>query len=149
VFCRQFNKGGEKTGFGAIAIIILFIFLNMVTCMTLAWYIMKLLFKDEPGLRVMGVFGCTQKTIALGIPLISTIFAKDPNLTLYTLPILIWHPMQLVVGSTIVPRLQKFIASENVRLGLPENSQYFSTATITADASPVTQPVTAAADERV
>jgi solute carrier family 10 (sodium/bile acid cotransporter), member 7 len=96
--------------------------LNMIFCMALVWFIMKLLFKDKPGLRVMGLFGCTQKTIALGIPLITTIFAKDPNLTLYTLPILIWHPMQLVVGSTLVPRLQKFVASENERLGLSDDS---------------------------
>jgi solute carrier family 10 (sodium/bile acid cotransporter), member 7 len=121
VFCRRFNKGGKNMGFGPVAIIILFIFLNMVFCMALVWYIMKLLFKDKPGLRVMGLFGCTQKTIALGIPLITTIFAKDPNLTLYTLPILIWHPMQLVVGSTLVPRLQKFVASENERLGLSDD----------------------------
>jgi solute carrier family 10 (sodium/bile acid cotransporter), member 7 len=122
VFCRRFNKGGKNMGFGPVAIIILFIFLNMIFCMALVWYIMKLLFKDKPGLRVMGLFGCTQKTIALGIPLITTIFAKDPNLTLYTLPILIWHPMQLVVGSTLVPRLQKFVASENERLGLSDDS---------------------------
>jgi hypothetical protein len=40
---------------------------------------------------------------------------------MYALPILIWHPMQLVVGSALVPRLQKVIASETERLG--DNSQ--------------------------
>jgi solute carrier family 10 (sodium/bile acid cotransporter), member 7 len=68
VFCRKFNKGDGETGFGQVAIVIVFIFLCMTSCMVLAWFTMKLLFSDEPGLRVMGVYGCTQKTIALGIP---------------------------------------------------------------------------------
>lgn len=119
VFCKKFNKNvEEKIGFGSIAIVIVFIFLCMTGCMVLAWYTMKPLFHKEPGLRVMGLFGCTQKTIALGIPLILSIFGGTQYESLYTLPILIWHPMQLVVGSFTVKRLQKFMAEEKERLGI-------------------------------
>jgi solute carrier family 10 (sodium/bile acid cotransporter), member 7 len=105
-------------GFGPVAIVIVFVFLCMTSCMALAWFTMKPLFNKDPALRIMGVFGCTQKTIALGIPLILSIFGGSPNIGLYTLPILIWHPMQLVVGSFFVPKLQKFLASENERLSV-------------------------------
>lgn len=95
---------------------ILFQFLLMVLLMGLAWYMLKFLFHDQPELRVMGVYGCTEKTLSLGIPVISSIYEGNPNEALYTLPILIWHPMQLVVGSLIVSRLAKFVEAENERL---------------------------------
>jgi len=84
--------------------------------MGLAWYSLKLLFRDQPELRVMGVYGCVEKTVSLGVPLISSIYEGDPNEGLYTLPILIWHPMQLVVGSLLVHRLAKFVVAEQERL---------------------------------
>lgn len=89
----------------------------MASCKALAWYLLKLLFRDEPKLRVMGLFGCVQKNIALGIPLIVAIFENSSNVSMYTLPILIWAPMQLVAGSALVPRLRKVIASETERIG--------------------------------
>jgi solute carrier family 10 (sodium/bile acid cotransporter), member 7 len=89
--------------------------------MTLAWYLMKPLFHKEPGLRVMGFFGCTQKTIALGIPLILSIFGGSEYESLYTLPILILHPMQLVVGSCVVHRLQNFMAEQTKRLAIGDD----------------------------
>jgi len=122
VFCRQFSRDADKLGGGPVVIVILFILLCMVSCKALAWYLLKVLFHDEPKLRVMGLFGCTQKTIALGIPLILAIFGSSDNIGMYTLPVLIWHPMQLVVGSILAPRLQKFVATEEERLGLLANS---------------------------
>ena len=142
VFCRQFYKDTDKIGGGPVVIVILFIFLCMISCKAFAWYLMKLLFPKEPKLRVMGLFGCTQKTIALGIPLILAIFGSSDNVGMYTLPILIWHPMQLVVGSILVPRLQKFIATETVRLGLTDDSRYLAPSTTEV-------PVPAAADDKV
>lgn len=114
-------------GFGSIAIVCVFIFLCMTFCMVVAWFSMKPLFHKEPGLRVMGLFGCTQKTIALGIPLILSIFGGEKYESLYTLPILIWHPMQLVVGSCFVSRLQNFMIEEKKRLGIDEESSVGTT----------------------
>ena len=74
----------------------------------------------------MGTYGCVSKTIALGIPLILSIFGGTEFESYYTLPILIWHPMALVVGSTLVGRMKKFIISEKERLGIPEESAYFA-----------------------
>ena len=35
---------------------------------------------------------------------------------MYTLPLIIWYPMQVVVGTMVVPRLQAFIRNETARL---------------------------------
>jgi hypothetical protein len=42
-----------------------------------------------------GLFCSTHKTVAMGIPLITTIFEDSPSLGLYTLPLLMYHPMQV------------------------------------------------------
>ena len=48
------------------------------------------------GFGVAGLFCGTHKTVAMGIPLISTIFeSESDSLGLYTLPLLIYHPMQV------------------------------------------------------
>jgi sodium/bile acid cotransporter 7 len=95
---------------------ILFQLLLMVSMQAMAWYLLRIFFEDEPELRVMGVFGSINKTVALGVPLIDSIYGTDPNAGLYTLPLLIWFPMQLVVGSSYVPRLTAFVSSERERL---------------------------------
>ena len=146
MFCRKFNKvEEEETGFGSVAIVLAFILLCMTFSMVVAWFTMKPLFRNEPGLRVMGLFGCTQKTIALGIPLILSIFGGNKYESLYTLPILIWHPMQLVVGSFVVGRLQKFMAEEKKRLGIVDEDDHTKNP---SDTTPKT-PTVEAADERV
>jgi hypothetical protein len=56
----------------------------------------------------------------MGVPLINAIYESDPLVGLYTLPLLIWHPMQLVLGSFLAPRLAAFVESEMQRLGVNE-----------------------------
>jgi sodium/bile acid cotransporter 7 len=53
----------------------------------------------------MGFYGCHHKTIALGLPLIKAIYGRNPKVGLYALPLLIWHPLQLIAGSALAPRL--------------------------------------------
>jgi hypothetical protein len=79
---------------------------------------MKYLFPDLPKLRVFGLFGCSHKTIAMGIPLIDAMYGKSPAVGLYTLPLLVWYPMILVIGSMLVPYLSKFVETEEERLAL-------------------------------
>jgi sodium/bile acid cotransporter 7 len=66
----------------------------------------------------MGLFGCTHKTVAIGVPLINAIYEGSPYIGVYTLPLLIWHPMQLVVGTILAPRLAKWVEAEKERLGI-------------------------------
>ena len=65
---------------------------------------------------------CAICQVAMGVPLINAIYEDDPLIGLYTLPLLIWHPMQLLVGSTIAPRLARFVESEEERLGISHSN---------------------------
>lgn len=95
---------------------IAFVLLLLVIMMTVAWYTLKLLFPNEPKLRVMGLFGTTHKSVAMGVPLITAIYEENPNIGFYTLPLLVWHPMQLLIGSFLAPRLSDFVEREESRL---------------------------------
>ena len=48
--------------------------------------------------------------------MIGSIYENDPLVGLYTLPLLVWYPLQLVVGSFLIPRLQEFVKREEQRL---------------------------------
>jgi solute carrier family 10 (sodium/bile acid cotransporter), member 7 len=120
IFCRTL-KGGSDNAIQDILIVLAFQFILLLSVMTIAWYSLKLLFPKNPKLRVAGLFGCTHKTISIGVPLITSMYAGHPNLGQYTLPILIWHPMQLVVGTLLMPFLQRFIVSECERLGIVDD----------------------------
>ena len=41
--------------------------------------------------------------------MINAIYEDNPLVGLYTLPLLIWHPMQLVIGTAIAPRIAEYV----------------------------------------
>jgi len=132
-FCKTF-AGNKRTKFTEILWMILFVFILLMFFTILAWNILKIMIPDKPKLRVMGLFGCTHKTIAVGVPLITSIYSNSPNLGIYTLPLLIWYPMQLIIGTFLVPKFRIFLKNEAERLGTKDDID---------DASPSDQQFTA------
>lgn len=106
---------------------------------TVAWFCLRLLIPNEPKLRIAGTICSSHKTIALGAPLIASILAGQdlPNEGFYFLPLLMWHPMQLVVGSMFTSKAARWIASEEKRLeeAEGESSSEYATGIDTDDAA--------------
>ncbi|HEU5075025.1 MAG TPA: bile acid:sodium symporter family protein, partial [Polyangiaceae bacterium] len=48
--------------------------------------------------RIVAVFCGSKKTLAAGVPMARLIFGADAGLSLILLPLMIYHPLQLVVG---------------------------------------------------
>ena len=71
----------------------------------------KLNIKD----RITALFCCTHKTLAMGIPLITTIYdnGSNNNIGLYTIPLLIYHPSQIVYGSIMAPYLKEMVSNSD------------------------------------
>ena len=116
-FCTRFNsKDSMEVGASMIATMVGIQFGFLVLFMIIAWYSLRLLFRDQPNLIVMGLFGCTHKTVILGIPLIAALFPDDPDVGLYTLPILVYHPLELIGGGALAPFLAAFVGREQKRL---------------------------------
>ncbi len=110
VFCETFESGMDAN-IGQIFTMIALQGGMLLLVMGLAWSILCVLFRNEPKLIAMGLFGCTHKTVAMGIPLINSIYSDiNPSIVgLYTLPLLIWHPMQLLIGTAVAPRIAEYV----------------------------------------
>jgi solute carrier family 10 (sodium/bile acid cotransporter), member 7 len=118
VFCRTFYNQDGDSDLGGVFLCILFQFLILVFFMILSWLLLRQFFHNSPELRVMGLFGCTHKTVAMGVPMINAIYSTSPYLAQYIMPLIIWYPLQLILGSLLVPRLLAFVKRENERLQL-------------------------------
>ena len=108
IFCKTF-KQGSTAKVSDVFIMIGCTLLMLVVLMIMAWTSLHVLFHGQPKLVAMGLFGCTHKTVAVGIPLVSSIYAGDPNLALYVLPLLIWYTMQLILGTAAAPYIAAYI----------------------------------------
>lgn len=95
----------------------------LLLSMWLAWASLRALYRDDPRLRVMGFYGCHHKSVAMGIPMLNAIYENDPMLGVYTLPLLIWHPAQLVVGSSLAPKLAEGVEDLEEYLDLPDGQR--------------------------
>merc|ERR1712157_74831 len=110
IFCQTFqNEEYISVDVKNIFLMVVYQFLLLSFVMLLAWLLLKLFFKHNPKLHVTGLFGCTHKSMAMGILLINAIFEGNDSIGLYTLPILIWHPMQIFIGSALAPRLATYV----------------------------------------
>jgi len=54
--------------------------------------------------RITAVFCGSKKTLASGVPMAQLIFAGHPGLSFILLPILIYHPMQLLICGWLAAR---------------------------------------------
>jgi sodium/bile acid cotransporter 7 len=122
VFCETFSEGSDALP-GDIFLMIALQFVMLVSVMVLAWVCLRILFRNEPKLQAMGLFGCTHKTVAMGVPLINAIYESNPMVGLYTLPLLIWHTMQLVLGSAVAPKVAAYVKRKEEALGLNNNEE--------------------------
>ena len=57
--------------------------------------------------RIAAVFCGSKKTIASGVPMAQLIFGADPHIGLILLPLMIYHPMQLMICGVLAGRWAK------------------------------------------
>lgn len=108
-FSTSFAKGIDTISFGEIAFLGITMPLLHAGSLAAMLYTFATLFRLKPRDAVASAYVASHKTLAFGIPLIKTIFAGSPHLALYSAPIMILHPVQLMVGSAFVPFLQKYL----------------------------------------
>lgn len=61
------------------------------------------------GETIAAMFCSSQKTLAFGLPLINTIFQGNPNLALFCAPLMFIHPLQMAIGSFLLPTVQNYV----------------------------------------
>uniref|UniRef100_U3JSF6 Solute carrier family 10 member 7 n=1 Tax=Ficedula albicollis TaxID=59894 RepID=U3JSF6_FICAL len=70
-----------------------------------------------PADTVAIVFCSTHKSLTLGIPMLKIVFAGYEHLSLISVPLLIYHPAQILLGSLLVPTIKSWMVSrQKVRI---------------------------------
>ncbi|XP_067592839.1 sodium/bile acid cotransporter 7 isoform X6 [Pseudorca crassidens] len=74
-----------------------------------------------PADTVAVMFCSTHKSLTLGIPMLKIVFAGHEYLSLISVPLLIYHPVQILLGSVLVPTIRSWMVSrqKGVKLTRP------------------------------
>mmetsp|Transcript_26903 Transcript_26903/g.50378 ORF Transcript_26903/g.50378 Transcript_26903/m.50378 type:complete len:323 (-) Transcript_26903:974-1942(-) len=109
-FCNAFSDG---LGIGVKESIFLMLLLPSLHLATLGAFFKFFSlpsFQFSRSEAVAAMFCASQKTLAFGLPLVNTIFQGNPNLAAFCAPIMFIHPLQMTIGSFLLPMIQKYTA---------------------------------------
>jgi sodium/bile acid cotransporter 7 len=126
-FSQLFLKGTGTTLLD-VAIMIVFQLVIMITSMLWVWMLLRMFFplpKSQPKFHATGLFLSVSKTMPMGIPLINALYKGHPNLALFTLPLLVWYPLTIVMGILIAPKVSEYVQHKEsaLRKWQAENQQ--------------------------
>lgn len=96
-FCDSMKQGvWSGQSLGTVSLTLAVALLIFLTVLTMAgWVCDRMGFSVED--RIAAVFCGSKKTLASGVPMAQLIFGAHPGLSLILLPILIYHPLQLII----------------------------------------------------
>jgi sodium/bile acid cotransporter 7 len=102
-FCDSVKDGVWHAGAAPLLISTLCSIVLLGLVMTLMTVLSRALGFELPD-RIAALFCGSKKTLASGVPMARLIFGASPGLGLILLPIMIYHPIQLVVGGWLAAR---------------------------------------------
>jgi solute carrier family 10 (sodium/bile acid cotransporter), member 7 len=103
-FCDSMKGGVWRSGGWPLAISAAVSVLLLSVALGLTWLLGRACGFERQD-RVAALFCGSKKTLASGVPMARLIFGAEPGLALILLPIMIFHPLQLVVGGWLAGRL--------------------------------------------
>ena len=102
-FCDSMKAQVWSSGLTPLAVSAVASITLLALTMTSVWLISGAL-GFERGERITALFCGSKKTLASGVPMARVIFGASPGLALILLPIMLYHPLQLVVGGWLAGR---------------------------------------------
>ena len=114
VFCATFSAATTADTGRNIAVTICAATILHAVLLGLSWRLSGLTFFGFTRAdRIAALLCSTQKTIALGVPLLSILYEHHPQLAWLTLPLVCYHPLQLVVSGVLAARFRATTPGDN------------------------------------
>lgn len=111
-FCNAFVKGFGLDVTNVVLLLTVLPILHLASLLGLFRFFQWKPLGFSKGEAVAAAFAASHKTLAFGLPLVNTVFAGNPNLASYCAPIMFIHPLQLVLGSLMVPYFSNFMTED-------------------------------------
>lgn len=103
-FCDSVHdKVWQRHGLALTAQVILLVMI-LFTIMSLLVFAANRLLRLSRGDAIASYFCSVKKTLAMGVPLALLIFGRNADLTLILMPIMFYHPLQLLVNGILANR---------------------------------------------
>ena len=103
-FCDSVTAGVWRSGGVALAVSATACVVLLSLLLTLTWLGGRCFGFARPD-RITALFCGSKKTLASGVPMARLMFGAHPQLAIILLPIMIYHPLQLLVGGWLANRL--------------------------------------------
>ncbi|KAK7909982.1 hypothetical protein WMY93_014666 [Mugilogobius chulae] len=111
-FCDTFSNPSIELEPTSLLLIVLIIFSIQISFMLLTFtFSTRSNSSFSPADTVAIVFCSTHKSLTLGIPMLKIVFAGFEHLSLISVPLLIYHPAQILLGSVLVPSIRTWMTS--------------------------------------
>ncbi|XP_032003853.1 sodium/bile acid cotransporter 7 isoform X1 [Hylobates moloch] len=116
-FCDTFSNPNIDLDKFSLVLILLIIF-----SIQLSFMLLTFIFSTRnnsgftPADTVAIIFCSTHKSLTLGIPMLKIVFAGHEHLSLISVPLLIYHPAQILLGSVLVPTIKSWMVSRQKKL---------------------------------
>ncbi|XP_068164253.1 sodium/bile acid cotransporter 7 isoform X2 [Antennarius striatus] len=112
-FCDTFSNPHIELDPTSLLLVILIIFSIQVSFMLLTFAVSTRSGSGfSPADTVAIMFCSTHKSLTLGIPMLKIVFAGYEQLSLISVPLLIYHPAQILLGSVLVPSIQSWMTAQ-------------------------------------
>lgn len=103
-FCDSVQSGVWRSSGSVLAVSAVVCVLLLTLALLLTWRAGRWLGFDRPD-RIAALFCGSKKTLAAGVPMARLIFGQHPGLAVVLLPIMLYHPLQLLVGGWLSGKL--------------------------------------------
>ena len=107
-FCDSVKAGVWNAGAAPLLVTAVAAVCLLAFTMTAIWLTSRALGFPLPD-RIAGLFCGSKKTLASGVPMARLIFGAHPGLGMILLPIMLYHPLQLVVGGWLAGRFAQAV----------------------------------------
>ncbi|MBN3294337.1 NTP7A protein, partial [Polypterus senegalus] len=116
-FCDTFSNPNIDLDKFSLVVIVFIIFSIQLTFMLLI-FILSTREKSgfTPADTVAIMFCATHKSLTLGIPMLKIVFEGYEHLSLISVPLLIYHPAQILLGSVLVPTIKSWMTTRQKAL---------------------------------
>lgn len=121
-FCDTFSN--PDIGLDKLSLVLI---LFIIVSVQLSFMLLTFVFSTRnnsgftPADTVAIIFCSTHKSLTLGIPMLKIVFAGHEHLSLISVPLLMYHPAQILLGSVLVPTIKSWMVSrqKGVKLTRP------------------------------